>query len=469
MITRTTAPASNTDDYRSGVKRRLMAGMAWVLAGRTVGVMVSLLISALLARMLSPADLGIYFLVFSLVSTAAVVAQLGLNRAVVPLVARALADGNASRAKGVAMGAIHLGALGALGIALILPAGVGRWLVTDVLQTPSLAPLLGYAAAWAMLLALTGLLAEIFRGYHRIAGATLFGGLLANVLTAVPLVGLWWMEPGIRDITLILQLSLVAAGASAIFSAYSLWRGPWSGARVETVPVREITSTAWPLFITTVFLFVLSQAGLWILGKYCAPDEVAIYGAAARLVLLVVMPLVVVNAVVPPIITEMYVRKHHRQLEGLLRTVSAIAGIPALLAVAVLAVAGEPIMHAIYGSQYGIGAMVLAVLALGSIVHIWAGTANIVLMSTGHQTTMMVTTAVTGVIAVLLALYAVADYGALGVAVAMAVGGNLQGLGLWWVTHRKTGIWTHMGRLRMHHLHSALRVIRNRGWAHEYP
>jgi len=463
MTIRTVAPESNPDDYRSGVKRRLVAGMAWVLTGRTIGTVVSLLVSALLARLLSPADLGIYFLVFSLVSTAAVVAQLGLNRAVIPLVSGALADGNAGRAKGAAMGAVRLGVLGALGMALILSAGAGRWLITDVMQMPYLEPLLGYAAVWVMLLALTVLLAEIFRGYHHFAGATLFGGLVANVLTAVPLAGLWWLEPGVRDVTLIMQLSLAAAGASAIFAAYSLWRGPWYGERAETVAAREIASTAWPLFITTVFLFVLSQAGLWILGMYRAPDEVAIYGAATRLVLLVVMPLVVVNAVVPPLITEMYVKQHHRQLEGLLRTVSTIAGIPALLAVAVLVVAGEPIMRVIYGSQYGAGTMVLAMLALGSIVHIWAGTANIVLMSTGHQTTMMVTTAVAGVIAVLLALYAVADYGALGVAVAMAVGGNLQGLGLWWVTHRKTGIWTHMGRLRMHHLHSALRVIRKRG------
>jgi O-antigen/teichoic acid export membrane protein len=232
---------------------------------------------------------------------------------------------------------------------------------------------------------------------------------------------------------------------------------------VEVVSVREIATTAWPLFITTVFLFILSQAGLWILAKYRTPDEVAMYGAAARLVLLVVTPLIVVNAVVPPLIADMYVKRNHRQLESLLRTVSAIAGIPALLAVGILAVAGEAIMQLIYGSQYGVGATVLAVLALGSVVHIWAGSANIALMSTGHQTTMMVTTAVTGIVAVLLALYAVADYGTLGVAVGMAVGGSVQSLGLWWVTHRKIGIWTHMGRLRRQHLYSVLRVIRNRG------
>lgn len=463
MTTGTASPSSSPEDYRKGVKRRLVAGTAWVLAGRAVGTLVSLLISAMLARLLSPADLGTYFLVFSLVSTAAVVGQLGLNRAVVPLVARSLANGNAGRAKGAAMSAVHLGLLGALGVALILLLGPGDWLVTDLMQTPSLKPLLGYAAAWALLLALTGLLAEIFRGYHQIAGATLFGGLAANVLTAVPLVGLWWLEPEVQDVTLILQWSVGAAGASAIFAAYSLWRGSFFAAQVERVPAREVASTAWPLFITTVFLFFLSQAGLWILGKYRPADEVALYGAAARLVLLVVMPLVVVNAVVPPLITEMYVKQHHRHLESLLRTVSAIAGIPALLAVAILALAGEPVMRLIYGAQYGVGAPVLAVLALGSVVHIWAGTANIVLMSTGHQTAMMVTTAVTGVIGVLLALYVVVDYGAFGVAVAMAIGGNLQGVGLWWVTHRKTGIWTHMDRLRLQHLHDALRLIKSRG------
>jgi O-antigen/teichoic acid export membrane protein len=75
---------------QSGLRSRLLSGGVWVVAGKILGGPVVVVTNMLLARVLSPAELGAYFLAFSLVTVCATVAPLGANRAVVRFVAEAI-------------------------------------------------------------------------------------------------------------------------------------------------------------------------------------------------------------------------------------------------------------------------------------------------------------------------------------------------------------------------------------------
>ena len=66
---------------------RLVSGASWAFLGRMLALPVGLLSTMLLARLLSPADLGAYFLAFSLANLLAILAQLGLGRPMVKLIA----------------------------------------------------------------------------------------------------------------------------------------------------------------------------------------------------------------------------------------------------------------------------------------------------------------------------------------------------------------------------------------------
>ena len=63
-------------------KRRLLSGSVWVVGGRIATAFAALATNVLLARSLSPEDLGVYFLAFSLVQVGAGLGPLGLDHAV---------------------------------------------------------------------------------------------------------------------------------------------------------------------------------------------------------------------------------------------------------------------------------------------------------------------------------------------------------------------------------------------------
>lgn len=66
-------------------------------------------------------------------------------------------------------------------------------------------------------------------------------------------------------------------------------------------------------------------------------------------------------------------------------------------------------------------------------------------MMTGHQTTMMIVTLTTGMLAVVGSIWAVQQYGAVGVAGAAASGVILQKMVMLFVVRKKVGVWTHAG------------------------
>ena len=73
------------------VKRKLLRGSAWVTGGRMLSIALGIALNALLARILTPTELGQYFTTMALVFVGSIIAQLGLDRAVVRFVSTALA------------------------------------------------------------------------------------------------------------------------------------------------------------------------------------------------------------------------------------------------------------------------------------------------------------------------------------------------------------------------------------------
>jgi O-antigen/teichoic acid export membrane protein len=221
-----------------------------------------------------------------------------------------------------------------------------------------------------------------------------------------------------------------------------------------------IMRVALPLAVTNLTIFVMTQADLWILGAFRPPDEVAIYGAAARAVVLIAMPLVILNSVLPPLIAQMYAQGNRRQLERTLRATAAVAGIPAFFVLMAFIFFGKPILGLVFGDYYSDGATVLALLSIAQLVNVWTGAGSITLGYTGHQATIMTLTVAAGLVVIVAGLLVVGPYGATGVAAAVASGISAYNVALWLATRLKTGMWTHMG---FSGFSDAIRVVRRVG------
>jgi O-antigen/teichoic acid export membrane protein len=438
-------PAAGVDILPS-LKRRLVSGGAWALGGRVAQALTAVLTNALLARMLSPHELGAYFLAFSLVMLGSMVGSLGANYAAVRFVAESMGLNQFGRARHVVGLMCVVGVLGALGCGSLYLFS-GDMLAKKVFHAPALAAITGLVAGWIVVMALQSLLAETFRGFHDIRLATTFGGLLTGLLLTA-LLAVLWVFGGRADLTTVM---LLAAGSSlaSVLLAGGLLRSKVSflprGGKQGRVSLLEVLRVTWPLFVTHLTLFVLTQTDIWILGALGSQEEVAVYGAAARIVLLVAMPLLIMNAVVPPLISEMYFKGRLRELERVLRAMATLAGIPAFLLLLFFILLGEPIMGLVYGDYYRAGALVLALLSVGQLANVWAGSCGITLMMSGHQTTMMLITIFSGLFVVCGAAWAVQNYGMIGVASTAATGMVLQNVLMLFMARVQTGVWTHVG------------------------
>ena len=428
------------------VKRRLLSGSAWASGGRIATVFTAFATNALLARLLTPQEFGVYFLAFSVVQVGSLLGSFGLERAVVRFVAESVGLNQFERARRVLSWTFGLGVLGALvvGVAYSL---FGQIIGDNLFHAPALVAATKLVAAWMAVLALQKVLAGAFQSFHDIRLSTIFGGLASGGLLTAAL-GLLWLLRGQATLTTALLLGVGSTFVSLILGGWLLNRSaahlPAQGAEGYMVGFRAIMQVAGPLAVTNLTLFVLTQAPLWILGAFRPPEDVAIYGAAARAVVLVAMPLSVVNGVVPPLIAEMYPQGKRRELERMLRITATVAGIPAFVALAAFITFGGPILGLIFGEYYREGATILALLSIAQLVNVWTGSGSIALSYTGHQAAMMTLTIAGGLLTILVGLAVVDSYGAEGVAVAVAAGIVAYNLTLWFVTKRKTGMWTHV-------------------------
>jgi O-antigen/teichoic acid export membrane protein len=442
------------------LKRRLLRGGGWAFGGKMLVALTGLLSSALLARLLTPQALGTYFLAYSILNFGTSLGALGLTGTVVRLVAQGMGLNLFGRVRRVISVVLGVGTLGALGVGLAYLL-IGDDLAKSVFNAPALAAVTGLVAGWIMVGTLQGVLGETFRGFHDVRLATVLGGQTTGAATGLATVALLtaslfllWLVNGEATVATIILLALCSGAVNTVVAGWLLHRRvrglppptPDEGGEPDPKKVlREALSISLPMLIVTLVMMVRTTGDTWILGASLPQSELALYGAANRLVSMVTMSMVIVTAVAPPLIAEMYFQGRRETLERALRGLATVTGIPALLASMACIFFAGPILGLVYGDYYTKAAAVLAVLSIGPLVSVLAGCCGIALSYTGHQKTQMVITIATSAATFLAMLATVKFYGIVGVAIAKTAGQVLQNVIVLLVVKQKTGMWTHIG------------------------
>src|SRR5918998_1845344 len=129
------------------LKRRLLSGGAWAFGSKILVALAGLISSALLARLLTPGELGTYFLAYSILNVGTSLGALGLTETVVRLVAQGMGLNLFGRVRRVISVALGVGTLGALGVGLAYLL-VGGDLARFAFNAPALAAITGLLAGW---------------------------------------------------------------------------------------------------------------------------------------------------------------------------------------------------------------------------------------------------------------------------------------------------------------------------------
>jgi hypothetical protein len=319
-------------------------------------------------------------------------------------------------------------------------------------------------AGWIAIAVVQEITAETFRGFHDIRLATLLGGLATGgksggVIMRVLLLGilaLLWVRSAETSLATVLLVSIGSGSVSVLVSIWLLYAkvsslGSSQGTQMEEeeepVNAKEVLEDAIPFLAIALTSFMLLSADIWILGALGSGTDVAVYGAASKLVTFVAMPLLIVNLVLPPIVAEMYAQGKMSQLERTLRTFSTLAGVPSLLVLAVFMLLGGPILGLVYSKPIyysGTAVLVLVILSAAKLIAVWSGSCGLVLQFTGHQTSMLRVSLLTSPLFFVVAILATQRYGSVGVACAAGLTTTLQNVIMVMLAKKKTGMWTHV-------------------------
>lgn len=427
-----------------GISELREAG-GWALVGKMFSPAIAMGSNVVLARVLSPSELGTYFLALSLIAALSIATQMGLNSAVVRLIASSVGIEDSGKAVRDTLTVIVTAFVAIFVVCTVL--GIGLWDLIALVPFNS-EPLAQVAGPASFLLASTTclkLLTEVIRGFGDIRFSALLGDIAARLLPLV-LVLMVWISGSPLGLSHVMVISaigatVVALGAGiVVFNKLRILPGNrWNDAEVAVWPILKIAA---PLAAVNLSFYALGQVDLWIVGAMASGSDVASYGAAARLAAAVGLPILIANAVLPPVVAEAHAKKEIRSLEEIVRDTATITGLVAVTGALVYLFFGGLVLRLVFGEFYVQANLVLAVLAFGQAVYVLAGSAGTVLMMTGAETVMFEVTSISLLITLLACVVGWNVLGPLGVAGAMTLGRIIQNIFAAVALRNTLGIWS---------------------------
>lgn len=420
------------------LKRRLLVGGAWTLFSRVGGVAMALAINMLLAKMLAPEEVGVFYLGMSIVAAMVVLTQMGFTQAVVKLVVEAEVAGVRGQASAIIRRLLLLVLSFAVITSILFDIKLGDW-AADAFHAPGLHVLVSLLSLLILLNSIQGVIAEAFRGFHNIKLAALLGGMLAQgvVLALLFAHSRIHEETTLREVT---WFFVVGATVATVISLVLMGKRLEPKSDAHRMGLSELFHLSWPMYGVQVMIMIFGQVDLWIVGMFLEPGDVAIYGAMQKLLVLITVTYTLMVSVVQSSVAELYARGDKVGLEKLVRVSGFVACIPATLMTIIIMFWGDSIFKVVFGEYYVRGALLLQVLCVGHLLGMWMGPGGMVLIMTGGQKQMVRISMWTGLMMTILAVAGAQWYGVLGVTLAWAAGAVIYGVAMWRATYALLGV-----------------------------
>jgi O-antigen/teichoic acid export membrane protein len=156
-----------------------------------------------------------------------------------------------------------------------------------------------------------------------------------------------------------------------------------------------------------------------MLGAIRGPEEAGIYSAASRISNLVVFALIAINAILAPMVSELY---HTGRMEELQRivTLAARAIFVFTLMFSIILVVFGKFALSLFGAEFVVTYVPLLILLCGQIVNALAGSVGLIMTMTGHQNQAGAIVAVSAAVNIILNALLIPLMGLVGAAISTA-------------------------------------------------
>lgn len=389
-----------------------------------------------LARLLGPANFGIYVILFKICEVAGMLSLLGTNIVIVKLVGIHAGAKDWGKLKGILQSVTKIVFLSSIAMVLVIYA-IKQPISSILFKSDQLCKIVFFLVAIIPLQNSLLIIKETFRGWQDLKTAS-FLPVLQQLTFFILITYLsFQLIPTIQNI---LTALIIGISFSLTVGLLLLLRKLPKGLHAQPIKSLKILKESLPMMITRGSLLVITSMDIYVLGIYTDPSEVGIYGIVSSLAALIVFSLGIINEVTPSMIAHYNAQKDFKTMGYIIRftsTLGALFSIPVLI---LLFLFGEQILSILMGSQYANGVIVLKFLAMSQLINAITGSCGYLLQMTGHHMVLMKISIFCGILNLFLNIFLVQHFGKEGVAAATAFSITAQSTITMLVAYRKTGI-----------------------------
>tara|TARA_R110002111_G_scaffold99170_6_gene153284 strand:- start:3240 stop:4616 length:1377 start_codon:yes stop_codon:yes gene_type:complete len=423
------------------IRNRIFKGGLVVAIGQIVGVFLSLIIQHFLAVNISQSEVGIYFLLSSLTSLISLVINLGMDRASVKLIAGELVNNNTARASEFAKRFLITVFINAFIFIIFYLLFINHYMVANLLAGLAVVPAI-LVALWIALESLKCSMIEIFRGLQKMTYVVALGTIVGRTIFALTLVGFSFFVINI-DIEGIVFINCLITAFILIFGIVVL-KNQLDFKVGLTAYSKELYKIGPPIMGILVISVLNREIDIWFVSFFMTEKDVAVYGAASRLVQFVTLSMIIVTSILPPIISELYATSKIDKLQNIMRGTTLICSLASFIVVLIFLFFGDSIVRFIYTDEYQEAHLLMIILGVGKLLGVVAGSSGLILMMASFQGLQFKVLLVTFVISASLSVVLIPYYGPVGAAVASAFGMTLQNIVMTFYVYKKLGIKVHL-------------------------
>lgn len=374
--------------------------------------------TVVLARLLGPANFGLYSLIIAVASLASLPAHAGFETLVVRTTAAGYAHAQWGLIRGLWRWVARMQILLCL-LIMVLACGI-LWLSSGHLSVVEVnAALIGIAIV--PLLSFNSTRMAMMRGMGDPVGGVILEALLRPILLLAGLAVLWQLS---RIGVVSALLTYLIAGALAVVLGYFLVHRR-KRVEISRAP-HEFLASQWrrsvfPLALLIGIERLITYTDMVLLGALATTTDVGLYRVAVQGSDLIVFVLSGLMLVFGPRLARLYTRGDLNPLQRLVTLGSRWSAVAAGCAFLGLMVAGKPLIEWVFGTRYSESFQPLIILASGQLVVAWFGVTLTLLKMTGKERSTIIILGIAAVGNIVLNLILIPPFGPTGAALATAL------------------------------------------------
>jgi len=424
--------------YSTGHRAILARGAIGSFVVKILGAAIAFGLHILLARLLGVSQYGIYIYALTWLNILAILCLLGFHTSLVRFIAAYKAQEKWGLLRGIVRRSTQFVVIFSLLIGGI--GGIVVWFLRSRIGQDQ-ATTFGVALILLPVLVLVRLREAGLRALKRVVRSELPIRIIRPLLLSAILSGLYLYLRQPLQATQAMAINLIAVFTALVIGTLWLIKKLPEQMR-DARPVyeeRRWLKVSLPLLLIDGMLVVLNQTDIIMLGAIRGSDEAGIYSAASRISNLVVFALAAINAILAPMISELYSTGKNKELQRIV-TLAARAIFVFTLMVSIILVVFGKFALSLFGAEFVVAYVPLLILLCGQIVNALAGSVGFIMTMTGHQNQAGAIVTVSAVVNIILNALLIPLMGLVGAAISTAFTMVLWNITMLIYVQRRLGI-----------------------------